>query len=560
MEFWIKDPYVLEDDVGFGNDNSPDPATSEISLPNKFWPEEMGDNRSRIRIKTRNRSASPTSRFNRISVDENQDVSNMDDVIDNSIPETHFQATSSSPKIRSPSPFQQRLATQSSDTMKLTCEGTKENKKGMKKSKSSIARSPSPFHERLAMTTTKATQLRCEGTKENKRIHKSPKPFIPRSPSPCHERLANHTTKSAQFRHSETKESKKTLRSPRPVLPRSPSPLHERLAVHTTKSMKFRFEETKELKKNKLNKPSLPRSPSPLHDRLATHPTKSSQFRYEETREILNSFNRPMKSQMQFYGMSSNPSSLSSNDSEVAPPLVTSNDDSSLLTFSSNSESEELSYTNDQQKARKVSLHVDTAQRLNHFDRLAATNTKTMEMRRQLEKEIQQKKMANRNDHQDRETFYRYPPKSPKMRSSWEVSHRHSSAPPRDGTHGFDKVKTNTQTLTPPHKKSGYSPLKETSVKNSTTSAQLDSFFNRLAKQDTIASSRKTVLTMRPVILTEYEKKEMMEQDRIAKERKKMRTSPRFFDVLSKDMTMSRLYKEYDQTHQRRSSQDESPV
>ena len=102
MEFWIKDPYVLEDDVGFGNDNSPDPATSEISLPNKFWPEEMGDNRSRIRIKTRNRSASPTSRFNRISVDENQDVSNMDDVIDNSMPETHFQATSSSPKIRSP--------------------------------------------------------------------------------------------------------------------------------------------------------------------------------------------------------------------------------------------------------------------------------------------------------------------------------------------------------------------------------------------------------------------------------------------------------------------------
>jgi hypothetical protein len=61
---------------------------------------------------------------------------------------------------------------------------------------------------------------------------------------------------------------------------------------------------------------------------------------------------------------------------------------------------------------------------------------------------------------------------------------------------------------------------------------------------------------MRPVILTEYEKMELIEKARIKKERKKVRTSPRFFDVLSKDMTMSKLYKENDEA-QRVSAKDE---
>ena len=114
-----------------------------------------------------------------------------------------------------------------------------------------------------------------------------------------------------------------------------------------------------------------------------------------------------------------------------------------------------------------------------------------------------------------------------------------------------------TKTLTPPYKKLGFFQRKGSFPKSSPTNAELDSLFNRLAKQDTIASSRKTVLTgMRPVILTEYEKMELIEKARIKKERKKVRTSPRFFDVLSKDMTMSRLYKENDEA-QRVSAKDE---
>ena len=49
---------------------------------------------------------------------------------------------------------------------------------------------------------------------------------------------------------------------------------------------------------------------------------------------------------------------------------------------------------------------------------------------------------------------------------------------------------------------------------------------------------------------------ELIEKARIKKERKKVRTSPRFFDVLSKDMTMSKLYKENDEA-QRVSAKDE---
>jgi hypothetical protein len=113
--------------------------------------------------------------------------------------------------------------------------------------------------------------------------------------------------------------------------------------------------------------------------------------------------------------------------------------------------------------------------------------------------------------------------------------------------------------LTPPYNKGGFFKSKESLPKRSPTNAHLDSLFQRLSKQDTIASSRKTVGTgLRPVILTEYEKMELRQQEKIAKEKRKNRTSPRFFDVLSKDMTMSRLYKEYDEVQQRCSVKDSS--
>ena len=493
MEYWIKDPFCdIQNNVGFSgtrNGRNPDPATN-VTHDNIFGMDrqDRDDSNTKIRIKTRDRSASPTSRFNRPVVHDNlQQISDLDNGIGTVLkPSLLLQ--------RSPSP---------------------------------VRRSPSPFHERLVVQTTKATQLRCKETKENKRVQRAPKPSIPRSPSP----------------------------------------FHERLAIQTTKATKFRFE-TNESKRNKLQKPVLPRSPSPLHERLAIHATKATQFRYEETKEIRSSSNKPMKDHMQFYCASSN--SMSSNDSELTPLVVTSNDDSSLLTFSSNSESEELSYMKEQQKVRKVSLRIDTQSRprsVNHFDRLSATNTKTMERRRQLEKEIYEQKLANRFGNHGREAFYRYPPKSPKMSSKLTASSRNSSAPPRNSTcdtprtrnfvHSSYVAKTKTLTPSYKHKQLDFFQRKESFPKSSPTNAELDSLFNRLAKQDTIASSRKTVLTgLRPVILTEYEKKELIEKDRIEMERKKVRTSPRFFDVLSKDMTMSRLYKEYDEA-QRVSAKDE---
>jgi hypothetical protein len=538
MEFWIKDPFCdqaiaccdIQNNVGFsGNGRDHDPATN-VTHDNilKIDPQYRDDINTKIRIKTRDCSASPTSRFNRPVVHDNlQQISDLDNGIGTVLkPSLLLQ--------RSPSP---------------------------------VRRSPSPFHERLVVQTTKATQLRCKETKENKRVQRAPKPSIPRSPSPFHERLAVQTTKATQFRCEDTKENKRVQRAPKPSIPRSPSPFHERLAIQTTKATKFRFE-TNESKRNKLQKPVLPRSPSPLHERLAIHATKATQFRYEETKEIRSSSNKPMKDHMQFYCASSN--SMSSNDSELTPLVVTSNDDSSLLTFSSNSESEELSYMKEQQKVRKVSLRIDTQSRprsVNHFDRLSATNTKAMERRRQLEKEIYEQKLANRFGNYGREAFYRYPPKSPKMSSKLTASSRNSSAPPRNSTcdtprtrnfvHSSYVAKTKTLTPSYKHKQLGFFQRKESFPKSSPTNAELDSLFNRLAKQDTIASSRKTVLTgLRPVILTEYEKKELIEKDRIEMERKKVRTSPRFFDVLSKDMTMSRLYKEYDEA-QRVSAKDE---
>ena len=142
MEYWIKDPFCdIQNNVGFsGNGRDHDPATN-VTHDNilKIDPQYRDDINTKIRIKTRDCSASPTSRFNRPVVHDNlQQISDLDNGIGTVLkPSLLLQ--------RSPSP---------------------------------VRRSPSPFHERLAVQTTKATQLRCEETKEHKRVQGAPKPSI----------------------------------------------------------------------------------------------------------------------------------------------------------------------------------------------------------------------------------------------------------------------------------------------------------------------------------------------------------------------------------------------
>jgi hypothetical protein len=81
MEFWIKDPFCdqaiaccdIQNNVGFsGNGRDHDPATN-VTHDNilKIDPQYRDDINTKIRIKTRDCSASPTSRFNRPVVHDN---------------------------------------------------------------------------------------------------------------------------------------------------------------------------------------------------------------------------------------------------------------------------------------------------------------------------------------------------------------------------------------------------------------------------------------------------------------------------------------------------------
>jgi len=99
------------------------------------------------------------------------------------------------------------------------------------------------------------------------------------------------------------------------------------------------------------------------------------------------------------------------------------------------------------------------------------------------------------------------------------------------------ELTSHTPSLQPTSKKSDY---------------EMDALFSRLSRQDTVASSKKIVPTPnRPEILTEYELQEMRREATVRMDYRRRRPSQDFFDGLSKDATMSLLLKQYDETHDR---------
>jgi len=70
-------------------------------------------------------------------------------------------------------------------------------------------------------------------------------------------------------------------------------------------------------------------------------------------------------------------------------------------------------------------------------------------------------------------------------------------------------------------------------------------FYDRLARHDTVSSSKKIITSReRPMLLTQIELMELEKEKTIQREKQiKKRTSKEFFEILSKDSTLSNLYR-----------------
>ena len=388
---------------------------------------------------------------------------------------------------RSPTPRRSRLADKGGISAILrksqVMEETSHNN-----SKTHLARDISPYYERLAASSTRASQLRRDEMKENNKNHQIQKLSLPRMPSPCHERLAASTTKASQLRYEQ---NKRDLVVARKLPPRAPSPCLKRLAVATTKSAQLRNEERKAnqrtIYKRKEGEIKFYRSTSPLSD-------------YDQQ----------------------------------------SYDVSTISSYSSFGDSEDLSYKFDKEKLSKSysssslrGTKKSSSDVSSHYDRLANTPTKNMELRRHAERELNQKKLSSRNTSQSLAAFNSY-----LSSSSSTLSRKRSSSLP---SHPSPSRRTQRSLQSPSHtsRHDSASALKKKHM--------LDSLFHRLSKQDTIASSRKTN-GVRPVLLTQYEKVKLLKQRNDREEKKRSRgVSQKFFDGLHKDVTMSMLFKEYDE-------------
>jgi len=346
----------------------------------------------------------------------------------------------------------------------------------------------------------------------------------------------------------------------------SSSPYFDRLSSRETACIRLKKQARDQDEESHVERPPLPRHPSPFHDRLSGTGTKATQLRHRETTENIRK-SKESKKLVPFYcTVSSSTESVDSLDFQTRVSM----DDTRTISSSMSSlaGSDDVSYEKEKKqwtspRARDSSTRVASpfydrvASSRNAssplHDRLASTNTKSVGLRRLLEKADNERRILDRHD--GPAFYYRA---SASNTSKVQTPTRKRCVSPRAGFHSY---LAKTETYSTARKKG----LIETQQPKPTTpkksAKELDQLYNRLCKHDTINSSKNTVnCPQRPVRLSAYEQSEMVKKAMIQEERKKKRTSQAFFDVLSVDATLSLLYKQYEMTKQVVSGQEESNV
>lgn len=186
------------------------------------------------------------------------------------------------------------------------------------------------------------------------------------------------------------------------------------------------------------------------------------------------------------------------------------------------------------------------------YDRLTSSSTKNMERRRRLEREQQLQKTNMHQTPKDRVAFKNSAAKStdiPRTRKprAPPAPKRREPANKRSTRNSLYSRLAETETYATARMKGYVEPAVEEKPKPKKSKKPIQSgVFSRLAKQDTIASSRKTAAPskVRPVLLTEYEKKQAEIRNKAS--RRKMKSSAALFENLNKRTTKSLIYRESD--------------
>ncbi|GFH49554.1 predicted protein [Chaetoceros tenuissimus] len=279
------------------------------------------------------------------------------------------------------------------------------------------------------------------------------------------------------------------------------------------------------------------RNGSPFHERLAVTNTKamamrrlSEQMEYEEKQK--NKGKPPKKPFYLVAGKSSSPTSQKPKKGTRKPPQASLNAKSQSFSRSQSFSSEKSA-----RPTQRRSIGCNSP----FHERLAVTNTKTMAMRRYEEQLEKEEKYRQRSGSVKNRPFYlitgkdNTPKKSPRT-----TMRRASPLPPKI-------VKT-----TPTSKRQMVRPpafAKKEKSRQSTpkrSERETRAFYDRLARHDTVSSSKKIITSRdRPMLLTQIELMELeKEKTRVQKEKQmKKRTSKDFFEILSKDSTLSNLYR-----------------
>ena len=278
------------------------------------------------------------------------------------------------------------------------------------------------------------------------------------------------------------------------------------------------------------------RNGSPFHERLAVTNTKamamrrlSEQMEYEEKQKSKG--RAPKKPFYLVAGKSSSPKNASTSSPKLKksprkPPQP-----------SLNARSQSFSSEKKSRSTRRRSIGCSSP----FHERLAVTNTKTMAMRRyeeQLEKE-EKYRQRSAGSVKNRPFYLVTGNDSTPKKSTRTTVRLPSALPPKI-------VKTTTtskrEMLRPPafaqKEKSRHSTPKK-------SEREARALYDRLARHDTVSSSKKIITSKnRPMLLTQIELMELeKENTRIQKEKQRMKkkTTKEFFEILSKDSTLSIL-------------------
>jgi len=302
-------------------------------------------------------------------------------------------------------------------------------------------------------------------------------------------------------------------------------------------------------KESRAKPPRFFRDPSPIHERLAMTKTKSATLRQESSgkqrEEIHNN-----RCRVPFYCTVANSSceSVLTSDFTVTSSTVSSSSSEHSCKEktgrvsrppSSRTRYIRASEAPCQDRIKEAMKIVRTASPFH--DRLASVETKSGLLRRQTEK-AERKNNTSNSGSRSRPAFYAMTiglTRQSSYRNESPVARRVSSTPIRSG------VPPSRCTSSPSKKNLGLlgdAEMQKTWGK--LNSLQTNTLYSRLARQDTIASSKRILPTPgRHIMLSPYEQVKLAKNSMVEGRNKSKKTSSDFFDKLSKDQTFSTFSK-----------------